>query len=109
MKLKYIILLITFLTGGVYACDNNKVNDFIVKDHGHVVQVLNSDRMLFGSSIFFHYLSDKDEHPDVNASFAPDRCNPQKILRSILFPMMEVPQTSNLFSGGKAVTRVIYS
>ncbi|TNV23083.1 hypothetical protein FH968_02925 [Buttiauxella sp. B2] len=58
-------------------CENDKVSAFVNASHGHVVQVLKSDHIYSGSSIFFHYLSDSDEHPDVQASFAPNRCTPQ--------------------------------
>lgn len=77
MKFKWLVLLAAFLTGNIYACDNSKVNDFVNTSHGHLIQVLNSDHMYSGSSIFFHYLSDNDENPDVKASFTPNRCIPQ--------------------------------
>jgi hypothetical protein len=49
-----------------------------------VVQVLNTDRIQSGSSIFFHYLND-DEHPDISASFAPNRCMPDNYVTFDLF------------------------
>jgi hypothetical protein len=78
MKFKYFIVLMVLFAESVFACTNERISNLINENHGHMVQTLNSDHMSSGSSIFFHYTSDQDEHPDLKASFLPDRCNPEK-------------------------------
>lgn len=77
MKFKWLVFLVVFFTENVYACENDKVSAFLNANHEHVIQVLKSDHMYSGSSIFFHYFSGNDEHPDVKASFVPNRCIPK--------------------------------
>lgn len=77
MRFKWIVFFIIFLSSNVYSCENDKITAFVNARHEHAVQVLKSDHMYSGSSIFFHYSSEGDEHPDVKASFSLNRCKPQ--------------------------------
>ena len=77
MRFKWLVFLVIFLTGNVYACENDKVSAFANANHLNIIQILNSDHMYPGGSIFFHYFSGDDEHPDVKVSFVPNRCTPQ--------------------------------
>lgn len=77
MKLRFIFLLLAFISSFSYGCNNDGIKDLVETDHGKVIQIFNSERIAPGSSIFFYYLNADDEHPDLKASYAPDRCNPK--------------------------------
>jgi len=75
MKIKWLILSLALLTGKIYACEG-VVENYVTSIHASVVQVLKSDKIIPGSSIFFYYAPGEKEHPDIKASFAPNRCAP---------------------------------
>ena len=74
MILRKLVLLLAVISGNCLACDNGKISDYINNNQGFLVQALSSDRISSGSTIFFHYTSKNDEHPDIIASYASDRC-----------------------------------
>ncbi|VEA72971.1 Uncharacterised protein [Serratia rubidaea] len=77
MTVRYIFLLLVFITGISNACYNDGVKKLVGNDRGKVIQVFNSDRISSGSSILFYYLNADDEHPDLKVSYVPDRCHPK--------------------------------
>lgn len=77
MKIKCLFLVMTFLAQISHACNNDSIKELVTKNHGEVIQAFNSERISPDSSIFFYYANTADEHPDLKASYVPDRCNPK--------------------------------
>ena len=75
--MKFKLLMLLLISNSVFSCENDKISTFVNENSGRIVQVLKSDHIYSGSSIFFYYTSRDDEHPDVKASFTPDRCTPK--------------------------------
>jgi len=73
MKAKTIALFFCFFSWDVIACDDFKLQSSLKSNGYELIDAFKSERFKEGSSIYF-YNSITDEHPDINASFMPDRC-----------------------------------